>query len=151
MNQFIEVDHQYRRKLFATYILSIGVLISLAIFLTPIIREYLQTLRGEELILKTESIVFGIIALPIVSALFLIWFGVKVIKDKQYPYKGKKVIRRTKIIEGKRARSMGVLLIAMGILPILLIFSSIFLTHSINSTFIDQPFEYVPRFHWNRR
>ncbi len=150
MNQFIEIDMRYRRKLFIAYACSISLGLVLVLVLSPLIREYLVNQRGEEYIATMELLQFALLALPILPALFLIWFGGKVVVDKQYPYKGKKVIRRTRIIVGKRAIGIGGFLIMSGVVPILLIITSMILTHSINSTFLESPFEYVPRFFWNR-
>ncbi len=150
MEQFIEVDRNYRRKLFLFYAFCTTTAIVIGTITSPIIQNFLESQRGENHVFASEITQFSILCIPIIPALFLIWFGIKVISDKQYPYKGKKVIRRTRIITDKPAIRMGVLLIIAGVVPIILIISSILLTHSINSSFLDNPLGYTPRFFWNR-
>ncbi len=83
----------------------------------------------------TELLLYGVfLGIPLVlflSILPLIIQGYKIVRDKQFPHKGAKVMRKTKIIRGKMAVLRGYLLLAG--LPGMFVGITYFALHSLNS------------------
>jgi hypothetical protein len=121
----IKIDKPYRRKLFAAYLLSLALCTLLIWWGIPRITAAIHVLDLNKL--EIVAIVFMLsFSLP---AAYLIVIGRRIIKSRQMPCPGMKVIRDTTVIEGKPALQRGRALIVLGIFSIFMAIVGSLATH----------------------
>lgn len=147
---FQEADTEFRKKLFTHYILGIALIATTLFFVKDIIAEELANRVGVSFIRYIESLEAAFLLLTVPAAIYLIWLGRRVIRDKRYPYVGMKVIRKTEILTEKKAISLGKKFLYLGIFAIVMIAGSIRMNNQVNSDFIADPFNYQPFFWINK-
>jgi hypothetical protein len=127
--EIFKADRRYRKKLFTAYSLCILLLGLFAWICLPLIMKYLDACAIPKFLNLTEICALAFLLLFIGPALFLINTGRKILRHKQVPYPGMKVIHDTKVIVGRGAVIRGRLLIALGVFSILVALSGSVVTH----------------------
>lgn len=121
MNEGImPADKGYRRRVLAIYVVIVLLGLVLIGWVLPLTKEYIDQLEPETATsaMKTTLILVFLTIVPI--ALYILAFGRKVMQHERFPPPGVKVIRDTKIIEGKKARARGRVLVVLSLVLIFL-------------------------------
>ncbi len=148
--EYQQANKQYRRKLFGSYLIGIVAVVFFSLLVKEWVLETHSKLYGVESIYFIELVSGILILIATLPAMYLIWFGKRIISDKKYPYEGMSVVMKTKVVRDSHAVSMGKRFIAFGIISISIIIISIFVNHKVNQDFIKNPFGYSPTFFWNK-
>jgi hypothetical protein len=127
--EIFKADRKYRKGLFTAYALGILFLGLFAWICLPLIVKYLDACAIPKFLNLTEICALAFLLFFIGPALFLINTGRKIIRHRQAPYPGMKVIHDTKVIVGKGAVIRGKLLVALGVFSILVALSGSVVTH----------------------
>lgn len=142
-DQFQKSDKKKRNLLLVGYLVSLIIFIITISILIPFFKHLNKNLFLDELIEISELLHITVFILISIPALYLIRTGIKIIKQKKYPYKGMILIQDMKILEGREAIKIGRRLIILGTVTLLFLISSIFLTQRINQNFLKNPFEAI--------
>lgn len=129
IEEFVQVDKVYRKKLFTIYILCVVIGAIIIGFGIPLCKGHIQKLPTIESLNIIEIIAMLCLFLPIPAAVYLFKTGLKILKANEYPYPGMKVIRPTKILTGSEARMRGKALIVLGIISFIFALVSASFTH----------------------
>jgi hypothetical protein len=124
--KIVKADKKFRFFLFVLYgtILVTGALFFK--FLAPLIVCKFQGITSQTYYILGETVIIFFLLLFIVPAWWLISIGRKIKFYEQFPYPGMKVMRDTRVIEGKKAVFRGKMLVALGFLTcIVAVLSSI--------------------------
>ena len=106
-----KADKTYRNKWLAVYFIFSLIGAALIIWWLPKFKLYMETLTPDKLV-QTASLVFLILFVPIILfGLYILSIGRRTLKSEHYPPPGMKVIRDTRILQGKAARIRGYLII----------------------------------------
>lgn len=141
-DEMMKADPVYRKRLFIGYGLALVLLAALIIFVLPPVLKYLNSCAIPKFLNLTEIIVLVFLLAFIAPALFLIQIGRKILRYKQVPYPGMKVIHDTKIVVGKKAAFWGNLLVILGLFSIILA-----LAGCISSHYFFEKFRHFSPFH----
>jgi hypothetical protein len=143
IDEYIEVDKKHVKNLFTGYGIAVLILISLILFVFPILKEGYKNLLPFDQILYFELFTSILLASTVLPAIFIIRTGKLIVKEKQIPSSKMRVLRRTKVIRGDLAIKKGKRFIILGRVTIILIVFSIFSNYYINKKFIENPFSFV--------
>jgi hypothetical protein len=117
--RIIRADKGYRRKLLILYALFILVAVLLIGWGLPWSKAYLLRLELETA-LAVMQVVLAVMFLGFVPAGLYVWrLGRKIMVHERFPPPGVKVMKDTKLIEGKKARFRGRVLIVFSLVLIL--------------------------------
>ena len=86
----------------------------------------------------------------IVPSAIMVFFGIKIIRDKRYPSFGARVAVKTKIIRGEKAVRLGRMYFIFGISAIFLISASIVSAHKIRTSFMENPMKWASKASWEK-
>ena len=141
--QVIKADKRTRRFVFLAYLASVLVL---AVWALPWSESKLKQVENSEVLLRIIRIVIAFIFLSIVPfGMYLCWFGWRVIRHRQIPPPGTKVIVDTKVIEGDKAVTRGRLIIAISLLLVVLgLFGGLYFPYKLGKVFGEQIRQTVP-------
>ena len=120
-NELIQkADKAYRNKCLAVYFICCLIGISLIVWWLPRFKLHMETLMPDKLV-QTVSFVFLVLLVPIILfGLYILSIGRRTLKSGRYPPPGMKVIRDTKVLQGKAAGVRGYLIIINALLIIVL-------------------------------
>lgn len=117
----IKADKKNRWLVLFGYLISVLVLTILLSIVLPWGEDRLEKIEDPKVLLRIIRIVIAYIFLSIVPfGLYLCRFGWRVIKHKQMPPPGTKVIVDTKVLKGDKAVTRGKLIIAISLVLIIL-------------------------------
>ncbi len=116
MEEYLEVNRTYRRKLFTAYIVTLVIVIAGAYFLLPLISLYASTLHIFEKIRLWSTISTLFLLFCFVVAIILMRLGNKVIAAETYPLRSMRQISRVKLKKGPDAIRVGKFLRNLGII-----------------------------------
>ncbi len=119
--EILKADKQYRTRLFTAYLIGIAVLSLCLCIGLPRYLVYLHKLKIGSMLDIAEITIMVFLACFISPACYLIVAGRRIMVSKRAPWPGQKVIRDTKIIEGKKAVARGKMLFFLGILTIVML------------------------------
>jgi hypothetical protein len=144
--QIIKADKHYRTKLFTAYAIGL-VAISAGIgFGVPSFLKYLDSLEIPAMLNVGEITIISLLTCFIGPSAYLIIVGNRIIRSRRIPYPGQKVIRDTKVIEGKKAVFRGRLLFFFGIAAIIFLAAGAARSHYFFEKFRHfNPFETINR------
>jgi peptidoglycan biosynthesis protein MviN/MurJ (putative lipid II flippase) len=113
-------DKGYRRRVLTIYVVIVLLGLVLIGWVLPLTKEYIAQLEPETAsrAMKTTLVMVFLTIIPI--ALYILAFGRKVMQHERFPPPGVKVIKDTKIIEGKKARARGRVLVVLSLVLIFL-------------------------------
>ena len=122
--EILKADKQYRTRLLTAYLIGIAI-VSLCLCIgVPRYLFYLHKLNIGSMLNIAEITTMVFFACFIGPAWYLIVIGRRIMVAKRAPWPGQKVIRDTKIIEGKKAVTRGKMLFFLGILTIVILIAS---------------------------
>jgi ATP/ADP translocase len=129
----IRADRRYRKKLLILYALFVLVVILLIGWVLPWSKAYLLQLELETA-LTVMKVVLAVMFLSFVPAGLYVWrLGRKIMVHERFPPPGVKVMKDTKLIEGKRARVRGRVLIVFSLVLILFgLFAAFYFPYRVN-------------------
>jgi len=114
--QFIEADKRSRRIVLASFGLSICIVALLIHWALPWATNYLLQLEPQKS-LRILQIVISVIFLSVLPMAWYVYtLGQKVVTSKQMPPPGTKLIKKTRVIEGRQAVLRGKVLIVVALL-----------------------------------
>lgn len=136
-----------RRLVLFGYLVSVIVLAILMLIVLPWGKDRLEGLEDPEVLLLIIKIVIAFIFLSIVPlGVYLCRFGWRVIKYKQMPPPGTKVIVNTKILEGDKAVTRGRLIIAISVLLIALgLYGGLYFPYKLGKVLGEQIHQSTPQ------
>lgn len=127
--EILKADKQYRTRLLTAYLVGIAVFSLCLCFGLPRYCAYLRTLKIPDMLDITEISTMIFFACFIGPACYLMVVGRRIIFSKRFPFPGQKVIRDTKIIEGKKAVRRGRMLFILGMLTIIILIAGAARSH----------------------
>jgi hypothetical protein len=127
--EILKADKQYRARLLTAYLIGIAVLSLCLCFGLPRYLAYLDKLRIKNMLDLAEISVMVFFACFIGPACYCVVVGRRIMVFKRFPYHGQKVIRDTKIIEGKKAVTRGRMLFFLGIIAIIILIAGAARSH----------------------
>jgi len=134
--RMIKADKRIRKLIILAYIVAVLVIVVLLMWILPWSEGKLEQTEPE-VMLRIIRIVIAFIFLSIVPfGLYMCRFGWRVIKHKQMPPPGAKVIVDTKVLEGDKAVTRGRLIIAVSILLIVLgLYGGLYFPYKLGKVF----------------
>jgi len=143
----IKADKRIRKFVILAYIAAVLVMLVLLMWILPRGEDRLEKLEDLEVLLRIIRIVIAFIFLSIVPfGLYMCRFGWRVIKHKQMPPPGTKVIVDTKLIEGDKAVTRGRLIIAISLLLIMMgLFGGLYFPYKLKKVFGEQISQQAPQ------
>ena len=135
----IKADKRIRTLIILAYIAAVLVMVVLLVWILPWGEGKLEQTEPE-VMLWIIRIVIAFIFLSIIPfGLYMCRFGWKVIKHKQMPPPGTKVIVDTKIIEGKKAVTSGKIIIAISLVLIIVgLYGGLYFPYKLGKVFGEQ-------------
>jgi hypothetical protein len=140
----LKADKHYRTRLFTAYLTGIAVLSLCLSFGLPRYVAYLNKINIPNMLNLTEISVMVFLACFIVPAWYLIIVGRRIMVSKRAPYPGQKVIRNTKIIDGKKAVARGRILLLLGAFTIIILIAGAARSHYFFEKFRNINSSYLP-------
>ena len=142
----IKADKRIRKLVILAYIVAVLVMVVLLMWILPWAEGKLEQTEPE-VMLRIIRIVIAFIFLSIVPfGLYMCRFGWRVIKHKQMPPPGTKVLVDTKVLEGDKAVKRGRLIIAISLLLIVLgIYGGLYFPYKLGKVFSAQIRESAPQ------
>lgn len=145
--RIIKADKRIRKLVILAYIITILVMVVLLTRAFPWGEDRLGKLKDPAVVLRIIQIVIAFIFLSIVPfGLYMCRFGWQVIKHKQMPPPGTKVIMDTKLIEGEKAVTCGKLIIVISLLLIVLgLYGGLYFPYKLGKVFGEQIRQQAPQ------
>lgn len=143
----IKADKKIRWLVLFGYPVSVLILIILLSIVLPWGEDRLEKLDDPEVLMRIIRIVIAFIFLSIVPfGLYICRFGWRVIKLKQIPPPGTKVIVDTKIIEGEKAVTRGKIIIAISLVLIAVgLYGGFYFPYKLGKVFGEQVNQQTPQ------
>lgn len=140
----IKADKRIRMLVFLAYFVSVLVL---AVWMLPWSESKLEQVEKPEVLLRIIRIVIAFIFLSIVPfGVYLCLFGWRVIKHREMPPPGTKVIVDTKVLEGDKAVTRGRLVITVALVLIVLgLFGGLYFPYKLGKVFGEQIRQTAPQ------
>ena len=138
--RIIKADKKYRKNLLNVYLIFISSIIALCYWGLPVVKEFVLELPVKQKVETLELIGHIVLLLFIPPAIYLIYIGRKIRHSSLLPFPGMKVIRDTRVIQGKKAVFRGNLLMVLGIIMIVTAVLSMTRTHLILVQFKQSPY-----------
>ena len=144
-----KVDPLFRKRLFVSYTSAILILSLVGIWGARQLRlVYLGISSSADQEMFVSDIQFIFLISFILPAFLIIRTGVKIIREKEYPYSSMKVLRDTPIKEGSAAVKVGRRFVVLGVVTALLVIASAYRTEWIHQDFVDNPMGSVSAKKW---
>jgi len=144
--RIIKADKQIRKVVILAYIVAVLIIAVLLMWVFPWSEDRLKQTEPE-VTLRIIRIVIAFVFLSIVPfGLYMCRFGWRVIRHKQMPPPGTKVIVDTKVLEGDKAVTRGKLIIAISLLLIVLgLYGGLYFPYKLGKVFSEQILESAPQ------
>lgn len=144
--RMIKADKRIRMLVVIAYLVSVLVLAVLLIWVLPWSEGRLEQAEPE-VMLRIIRIVIAFIFLSIVPfGLYMCRLGWRVIRHKQMPPPGTKVIVDTRVLEGDKAVTRGKLIIAISLLLIVLgLYGGLYFPYKLGKVFGEQIYQSAPQ------
>jgi len=140
----VKADKRIRMLVLAGYLISV---IVLAIWMLLWSESKLEQVKEPQVLLRIIRIVIAFIFLSIVPfGLYMCRFGWRVIKHRQMPPPGMKVIVDTKVLESDKAVTRGRLIIAISLVLIVLsLYGGLYFPYKLGKVFDKQITQTAPQ------
>jgi len=121
MNEkIIPADWTYRRMVLITFVVLVVIGVVLIGWVLPVAQGYLDGLEAQRALglSKVVLVVLFLSVIPLAAYLFTV--GRKIMKNERFPPPGMKVITDAKVVEGKKVRIQGQVMVVLSLVLILL-------------------------------
>lgn len=135
----IKADKKIRTIIILAYIVAVLVMVVLLVWILPLSSGKLEQTEPE-VMLRIIRIVIAFIFLSIVPlGLYMFRLGWRVIKHKQMPPPGTKVIMDTKILDGDKAVTRGKIIITISLVLIIVgLYGGLYFPYKLKKMFGEQ-------------
>jgi hypothetical protein len=133
----IKADKRIRTLIILAFIIAVLVMVVLLVWILPWGEDRLEKLDDPEVLLRIIRIVIAFIFLSIVPlGLYMYRFGWRIIKHKQIPPPGTKVIIDMKVLEGEKAVTRGKIIIAVSLVLIIVgLYGGLYFPYKLGKVF----------------
>ncbi len=135
----IKANKKVRRLVVAVCVISVLVMIALMLWVLPWGMSHLERQQPRVVLWVLEAVVAVIFLSVVPLAVYLYWLGRQVVRHRQLPPPGMKVIVDTRVIEGDRAVMRGRIVMALAVILLAVgLLGGLWLPYRLERAFADR-------------